>query len=152
MEIDFNDTAFNAHKKVCAFSPKPGAYTYFKNKRVQLFNSENKMNNSIDDFINGVVTAWKTKECIGEIINLGHNQPRQIREVIDILAERLGQPARLEYRPPHPGDLPLTCADLNKAQSLFDYRPKVSLEEGLEHFARWFCDQPSTDNSNIESP
>lgn len=105
----------------------------------------------IDDFINGVITAWKTKECIGEIINLGHNQPRQIREVIDILADQLGQPARLEYRPPHPGDLPLTCADLNKAQSLFDYRPKVSLEEGLEHFARWFCDQSLTDNSKMES-
>jgi len=106
----------------------------------------------IDDFINGVITAWKTKECIGEIINLGHNQPRPIREVIDILADRLGQPARLEYRPPHPSDLPLTCADLNKAQSLFDYRPKVSLEEGLEHFARWFCDQSLTDNSKMESP
>lgn len=40
MEIDFNGTAFNAHKKVCAFSPKPGAWFSLDNNKYKIFNTE----------------------------------------------------------------------------------------------------------------
>ena len=45
--IHWNKSAEIIHNQIRAFSPKPGAYTYFMNKRVQLFNTENNTNDSI---------------------------------------------------------------------------------------------------------
>jgi UDP-glucuronate 4-epimerase len=39
------------------------------------------------------------------------------------------------------GDLPITCADLTKAESLLGYRPRVGLADGIERFAAWFVSQ-----------
>jgi UDP-glucuronate 4-epimerase len=33
--------------------------------------------------------------------------------------------------PDQPGDVPYTCADVSKAETLLGYRPKVSFEEGI---------------------
>lgn len=37
MKIDFNDTAYNTHKKVCAFSPTPGAYFSLDSLKYKIF-------------------------------------------------------------------------------------------------------------------
>ena len=45
--IDWNNPAKTIHNQIRAFSPKPGAFTFFEGKRVKLFNSkelENKQN------------------------------------------------------------------------------------------------------------
>lgn len=92
----------------------------------------------IDDFIDGLVAAWRCEAAVGQAINLGHHQPEEIRKVIELLSAALGKGAQIEYRPEHPGDLPITCADVSKAGSLFGYRPKVDLEEGIAKFVEWF--------------
>ena len=42
--INWNKSANIIHNQIRAFSPKPGAYTYFHNKRVKLFNSTININ------------------------------------------------------------------------------------------------------------
>lgn len=37
-----------------------------------------------------------------------------------------------------PGDVELTCADINKAKQLLNYEPKTNLITGLKHFQDWF--------------
>ena len=32
----------------------------------------------------------------------------------------------------------ITCADISKAEQLFNYFPKTSFEEGIENFIKWF--------------
>ena len=39
-QIDFSDTAYIAHKKVCAFSPKPGAYFTVNFSKYKIFNTK----------------------------------------------------------------------------------------------------------------
>ncbi len=36
------------------------------------------------------------------------------------------------------GDMPVTCADLTKAERLLGYQPRVSLAEGVRDFVAWF--------------
>lgn len=91
----------------------------------------------VSDLIDGVLAAWRS-DCAGEVINLGHNEPIELRHVIALLEQALGKPAKIEPHPPHPGDLPVTCADLTKAARLLGYRPKVSIEEGVREFVSWF--------------
>ena len=42
--IDWHKSTDIIHNQIRAFSPKPGAYTYFKKKRVKLFNTKIKNN------------------------------------------------------------------------------------------------------------
>ncbi len=50
MEIDFNDTAFKAHKKVCAFSSKPGAWFISNSQKYKIFDTEFISKNKIKNF------------------------------------------------------------------------------------------------------
>jgi nucleoside-diphosphate-sugar epimerase len=34
--------------------------------------------------------------------------------------------------------MPITCADLSKAERVLGYRPRVSLPEGVRDFVAWF--------------
>lgn len=38
--IDFGDTVFNIHRKICALSENPGAYAYLGGKRLKVYRSE----------------------------------------------------------------------------------------------------------------
>lgn len=91
----------------------------------------------ISDLVDGLLAAWRC-EHFGEVINLGHNEPVEVRHVISLLERELEVPAKIESLPPHPGDLPVTCADLEKATRLLSYRPKVSIHEGVRAFVKWF--------------
>lgn len=96
----------------------------------------------VSDVVDGLLAAWRS-ECAGEAINLGHSEPVEIRQLIGLLEQELDKPAKIDLGPPHPGDLPVTCADLEKATRLLGYRPKVSIEQGVREFVKWF--RASTD-------
>lgn len=51
IQINFNDTAFKAHKKICAFSPKPGAWFMLDSKKYKIFDSEVIDQDKIKNFI-----------------------------------------------------------------------------------------------------
>jgi len=40
MKIDFNDIAYKAHKKICAFSPKPGAWIELETAKYKIFDTK----------------------------------------------------------------------------------------------------------------
>jgi UDP-glucuronate 4-epimerase len=91
----------------------------------------------VGDVVNGLLAASR-RDCVGEVINLGHNKPVAICRLIALLEQELGKPARIEPQPAHPGDLSVTCADLSKAIRLLGYRPQVSIEDGVREFVAWF--------------
>ena len=37
-----------------------------------------------------------------------------------------------------PGDVPRTCANIDKAKKLIGYKPRVSFEEGMKRTAQWY--------------
>jgi UDP-glucuronate 4-epimerase len=91
----------------------------------------------IDDIIDGTIAAWRSP-LVGTEVNLGHHRPVAIRDVVRMLEECLGQKARIEILPEHPGEMPITCADIRRARDAFGYEPRVPLEEGLPRFVEWF--------------
>jgi UDP-glucuronate 4-epimerase len=90
----------------------------------------------ISDILQGVMAC--TEKNFGyEIFNLGESQTVKLNRLIELLEEVLGKKARIERRPSQPGDVPLTCADISKAQRLLGYRPKVAIEQGIPLFVSW---------------
>ena len=52
IEINFQDNAFTAHKKICAFSPKPGAWFSLDSKKYKIFETEFIAEDKLKDFKN----------------------------------------------------------------------------------------------------
>ncbi len=94
----------------------------------------------VSDICRGIQSALSSAEAIGEEINLGNDNPVEMREIIERLEQALGKTARIERRTERPEDLPATWADLTKARRLLEYSPQVTLDEGIPEFVQWYVD------------
>ena len=91
----------------------------------------------ISDAVDGVI-ACTQREFGYEIFNLGESQTVQLSYLIDLLEKALGLKAKIDWQPPQPGDVPITCANIDKARARLGYNPSVKIEEGIPKFVEWF--------------
>jgi UDP-glucuronate 4-epimerase len=91
----------------------------------------------ITDIIDGVDRALARCSSY-HIYNLGEARTIELRSLIDLIAQKLGKAARIERLPTQPGDVPLTCADVSRAQRELGYQPRVNVEEGIHRFVEWY--------------
>lgn len=94
----------------------------------------------IDDILQGVLACLERRFGF-EVINLGEARTVQLLELVGLIEEALGQKAELRQMPNQPGDVPMTNADITKAQKLLGYDPQVSIEDGIPKFVEWFRKQ-----------
>lgn len=91
----------------------------------------------IDDLIPGIAAA--TDRPLGyEIINLGRGEPVLAADFVALLERHSGRQASLIPALLPDLDLPCAFAQIEKARRLLDFQPRVSLEEGVERFWRWY--------------
>lgn len=91
----------------------------------------------VDDIIAGVIAAID-KKFEFELINLGNNNPVEVNRLIAVIEDGLGKKATIQQGDPHPGDVPITYADVTKAKKLLGYEPKIKIEEGIKKFVEWY--------------
>ena len=96
----------------------------------------------IDDIIDGVVAAMEQQAratCPAfRIYNLGGARPTSLKGLVDRISSALGKPARIEWQPEQPGDMPHTLADVELSQRDLGYAPKVSIDQGIPRFVAWW--------------
>lgn len=93
----------------------------------------------IADIVDGVCRALE--HCSSyHIYNLGESRTIELRSLIDLIAQHLGMEARIERLPLQPGDVPITCADVTRAQRELGYQPRTEVEQGVRLFVQWFKD------------
>jgi len=95
----------------------------------------------IDDILAGIEAAMTYEGSNFEVINLGEAQAVELRQLIGLLEQALGKRAIIERLPAQPGDVPITCANIEKAGRLLGYNPKTKIEAGIEKFVQWFKQQ-----------
>ncbi len=96
----------------------------------------------VDDIVNGILGAIKNKNnraC--EVYNLGNNKPASLNTFIETCEKVTSKTCIFEQLPDQQGDVPYTCANINKAKNDLDYEPKVTLEEGLKNTYEWMINQ-----------
>ena len=91
----------------------------------------------VRDIVGGVVSALDKPEGF-LIYNLGTTALTPLGELVQMIAERLGKVARVEHLPEQPGDVPLTHADITRAEDQLGYRATTSISEGLDQFVSWY--------------
>jgi nucleoside-diphosphate-sugar epimerase len=91
----------------------------------------------VDDIAQGTLLAAKSLGF--EIINLGGGKnPISINYVIEYIEKSLGKKAVIRNRDFHKADLKETWADISKAERLLGWKPKISIEEGLDRAIEWY--------------
>lgn len=72
------------------------------------------------------------------IYNIGNNKPVQLLYFIEVLEQKIGKKAKINYLPMQQGDVLATFADIDELSQAVDYRPVTSIEEGLHKFVQWY--------------
>ena len=92
----------------------------------------------VDDVARGVIAAQRPLGY--EIVNLGGDRPIMITDVIKMLEDDIGRRAVIEYGPRASADIQATWANIDRANRLLDWRPRISMEEGLSLTVQWYRD------------
>ncbi|MFN7923331.1 MAG: GDP-mannose 4,6-dehydratase [Bryobacteraceae bacterium] len=101
----------------------------------------------VDDIVSGIRAAIDLP-CRYEIFNLGNSSPVPLTRLISVIEEALEVKARIKRLPDQPGDVPITYADISKAQRMLGYLPHTPLEEGIRRFVAWYRTVPNSPSTN----
>ena len=91
----------------------------------------------VDDIARGTILA--SKKLGYEVINLGGGKnPVSINRFISMIEEKTGKKAVINRKPQHKADMKETWADISKADRLLNWKPEVTLEEGIQRTVEWY--------------
>lgn len=99
----------------------------------------------ISDIVTGIVKVLESpapseKQALYRIYNIGRGESVRLTDFIATLEKVSGKEAVKEYVGMQPGDVYRTDADTTALQRDFNYRPQVSLAEGLSKLYAWYKD------------
>ena len=111
----------------------------------------------IDDIVEGVVRTldrpatpdptWQsnapnpgTSSAPYRLYNIGNNTPVELMYFISCIEAEVGRPARKNFLPLQPGDVPRTYADVDALVRDVGFRPSTPIEEGVRKFVAWYRD------------
>lgn len=137
---------FNVYGPRQTFSAYSGAITIFLNKlsdgqRPMIFGDGEQTRDFVyvEDIVEANILAMNSAKAVGEAINIGTGVPHTVNELVQRLQQKLDK-KRLKpiYKSPRQGDVRNSYASIEKAKRLLGYKPKFSLEEGINKLAEWF--------------
>ncbi|MFH1276019.1 MAG: GDP-mannose 4,6-dehydratase [Candidatus Woesearchaeota archaeon] len=91
----------------------------------------------IADIVDGVIKSLDKVNGY-QILNLGNSNTVQLNYFIECIETELGKVAKKNMLPMQQGDVPETFADIEKTKQLLNWQPKVSIEEGIKEFIKWY--------------
>jgi len=126
-------------------------------KPIDVFNNGNHQRDFtyIDDIVEGVVRVldripqpnpdWSgdapdpaSSTAPYRLYNIGNNQPVELMHYIEVLEDCLGKKSVKNMLPMQPGDVQATYADVDELVRAIDYKPAMSVEEGMARFVDWY--------------
>ena len=118
----------------------------FDGQPIQVFNKGDMRRDFtyIDDVVDGVVAAISTSALVSDeltrhrLYNLGNNRSEELSNFIEILESACGRKAIKEYLDMQPGDVKASYADIDESKRDLGFEPRVTIEEGLPHFVKWY--------------
>lgn len=94
----------------------------------------------VDDIVNGVYKVANTTDEVKlyQVLNIGNGNSVNLMDFISVLEKNLEQVAVKNFLPMQPGDVSKTWADQTALIECIDYKPQVTVEEGVEKFVNWY--------------
>ncbi|QHW30855.1 NAD-dependent epimerase [Paenibacillus rhizovicinus] len=131
--------------------------SYFAGRPIRIFNNGNFEQDLyrdftyIDDIVEGIERLLHRPPAAEEkaphrVYNIGNSHPEKLMVFIETLerclSQSLGREVCIEkiFEPMKPGDVPATYASTSLLEEAVGFKPKTSIEEGLQRFTDWYCD------------
>jgi nucleoside-diphosphate-sugar epimerase len=92
----------------------------------------------IEDVVEANILALTKEKVEGEVFNIASGQPQSVNHLLDCLKSIIGKKIDPVYLPPRPGDVRKTHADIEKAQRLLGWQPRIDFYQGLIRTVEWF--------------
>lgn len=128
---------------------------YFAGEPIKIFNNRDLNNDLyrdftyIDDIIEGIQRILNNisfENVSHRIFNIGNSSPEKLMTFIETLekclSNSLGRNVMFNkiFEPIKPGDVPATYASTDLLQEAVGFKPKTSIENGLQKFTDWYVD------------
>ena len=72
------------------------------------------------------------------VYNIGNNNPVNLMDFIIAIEKKLGRTVEKKLMPLQAGDVPDTYASMENFVKKFGYKPKTSIEDGIDNFINWY--------------
>ncbi|MBT2572030.1 GDP-mannose 4,6-dehydratase [Planococcus sp. ISL-110] len=128
----------------------------FADEEIKIFNNGDFKNDLyrdftyVDDIVEGIQRLLsnppsETGEVPHKVFNIGNNSPEKLMVFIETLEKCLSKSLgrniefKKKFEPIKPGDVPATYASTKLLEEAIGFKPKTSIEEGLQQFTDWYC-------------
>jgi NAD dependent epimerase/dehydratase len=95
----------------------------------------------VKDTVAGFIAIAGCDAALGRVVNIGRGEDISIGELVELIGRRLGQPISVrsdqERHRPAKSEVERLLAGTALAQSLWDWKPRYSLEAGLDETIAW---------------
>lgn len=94
----------------------------------------------VEDIVDGILAA--TDHPLGfEIINMGRGEPQSLQQFINVMETVTGGSVNGRTAVAPLTEMPITYANIDKAQRLLGFEPKTSIDQGIAAFWSWYLDR-----------
>jgi UDP-glucuronate decarboxylase len=94
-----------------------------------------------DDLVEGIIRLMNAPDRVSFPVNIGNPAEFTIRELADIVLEKISSISKLVFLPLPQDDPMQRCPDISRAKEYLDWEPRVSLSDGLERAIEYFCER-----------
>jgi dTDP-glucose 4,6-dehydratase len=133
------------------YGPRQSARAIIPTIVLQAFNGDNVVLGSLDpardftyveDTVRGLIEVAKSRDSVGEVINIGCGREISIRELVQVILSIIGKKAEIfiddERVRPEKSEVDRLMCDNFKARKLLGWEPRIDLTDGLRRTIDWF--------------
>jgi len=92
----------------------------------------------VTETADAAVEVYNCARTRGRVINIASGSEISINKLVRLIAERMGDNKTVVYEKERPGDVRRFIASINLARDLINFKPRISLEEGLKLTIEWY--------------
>jgi nucleoside-diphosphate-sugar epimerase len=101
----------------------------------------------VEDLVDGLIRAMWKPGTTNEVFNLGNPEEHTIREWAELIISLCESKSQLVFEPKRMDDPERRCPNIEKAQRVLGWSPKVTPEQGLRRTIAWFRAELEQDTS-----
>jgi UDP-glucose 4-epimerase len=92
----------------------------------------------VTDIVDGALRAYKVSSTRGKVLNLCSGREVAIRDLMNEICDLMGWREGIDSAPRRQGDVTKHCGDSSLARALLEWRPTVSLRDGLQKTIEYY--------------
>ena len=92
----------------------------------------------VSDAIEAMASALHKDQAIGFTLNIGTGKPTTVSTLAAIFSQLAESGSQITHMPARQGEVRASWSNIEKAEQILEYKPKISLGDGIKSFMQWY--------------